>query len=389
MPTQSQISTRLTADNSEFRSVMNQTVDVTDKGAKAILKKLDIRAGVTAIAAAIGFNLQNIAEGIARLALGFSKESEKQLEDLVAATDKAADAQERALEKLRAKRERDAQEDSDRARREYEILRDARLKAVEQMVEDEKRIKQQAYDAQQDADERHRKYVEENLELLSLEAKAKRGLSVEESERLKVLRDQVAELDRQEQITSLLTLSDRSPQEEGLLQTLLRQSAAYKEQLTTVEQIVEKEKERLVTAEQLARAKWAGTVDVRGRADDQLSDAELEKKIKTLGADIFRREQALRGGGWIGPGQPFDPILSAIQNPAFAQAIAERDLRERVRRQAEFFGRDRAFRMFDGDEQRFEQILRGSVTQQERFLSVAEKLERQIQAIPEALKSLR
>jgi hypothetical protein len=71
VPSSSSISTRLSADNSEYRSVMNQTVEVSDKGAKAILKKLDIRAGVGAIAAAVGFNMQAIAEGLARLVIGF------------------------------------------------------------------------------------------------------------------------------------------------------------------------------------------------------------------------------------------------------------------------------------------------------------------------------
>lgn len=388
MATSSEVSTRLSADNSAYKSVMDDTVRVTDRASTAILKKLDIRAGVTAIAAAIGFNLTSISEGIARFAIGWTKSAEDQLNKLVEATDKAADKQEQALARARQKAAKEEDARADAATRSYEVAHNFRMKLLDEEAKSRRAAAQGAYDLQQKADEAHRSHVEDNLELLTLEAKAKRGLTEEEAKRLKTLREQSTELDRQEQITSLLSLNKRSPEEEATLQKLIQQSAAYREMIPLVKELASETVKRRDAEEAAARAKWAGNIDVRGRADSQLSDTELEQKIRNLEQDIFQRQQALRGPGWLGPGQPYDPILSSMQQPALAAALAAQRARAEVRRNADFFGESRARQMFNGSDQEFTAALAGFVSKQDRFISVLEKLEKSTQAIPEALKAI-
>jgi hypothetical protein len=102
MPLESEIKQRLSADNSQFRSVMNQSEAIADKAGKSIFKKLDLRSAMSAVAIALGLNLQNIANQLARFIIGFSEAQEEALEKTVEAGEKAAAAQEANLEKARA-----------------------------------------------------------------------------------------------------------------------------------------------------------------------------------------------------------------------------------------------------------------------------------------------
>jgi hypothetical protein len=121
----SDINIRIGGDNSDFKRALadserasrsfNQRVSQdAEEGARrtglAILKRLDIRMGITAIAAAVGFSFQNIADGIARMFIGFSKAQEEALNTAVEATAKAAAAQEAALDRLRGKKAKEAAE---------------------------------------------------------------------------------------------------------------------------------------------------------------------------------------------------------------------------------------------------------------------------------------
>ncbi len=83
MPTGSEVGTRLTADNSQYRSVMAQSEQVADHAGRSILKKLDIKAGVAAVAFAIGFSINSIAENIARFVTSSSKSAEDALEKIL------------------------------------------------------------------------------------------------------------------------------------------------------------------------------------------------------------------------------------------------------------------------------------------------------------------
>jgi hypothetical protein len=136
---------------------------------------------------------------------------------------------------------------------------------------------------------------------------------------------------------------------------------------------------------------FVATIESVGRGDRELSDRELRRKINEISSDIATRQASslLAGGLFIGNGvSSADPFIN-LQKSNLAQALAEQRLREETRRNVEFFGRDRAFQMFGGTEQRFESILQGFVSKQDRFITALEKLEKSTQAIPETLKSLR
>jgi hypothetical protein len=383
MPTTSEVSTRLSADNSNFRTVFRQSEDVAEKTGKAILKKIDLRAGVGAIAAAVGFNMQAIAEGVARFITGMSKDEEKRLEDLVDKTGKAADEAERRLAKARERAEKEREAAGERTLAQMKLVSDARQEAIKNEIESEKRLRQSAYDRQKKADEDHVDQIKENLELLTLEAKAKQGLTMEEANRLKILREQTKETARQQEITTLLSLNKRTPEEEVLLQTLLKQAAAYKSQLGTVTAITEETKKQgeEIVSNIAAWDKFKVSVTSSGRGDRELSDRELQRKVANIQQALFVSEINRVGRVGVGNERGEDPF-SFINQANLAGARNELNLRRDVRRRASAFGEDAAFQQFPGlTEQRFSEIIKGIDTSSAGKLANAiEKLNQRLDA---------
>lgn len=382
MASQSEVSTRLSADNSQYRSVMNQSERVAENTGKAIFKKLDIRSSVGAVAAAIGFNITNIAESLARFVTGLSKEEEKRLEDLVEKTGKAAEKQEQLLEKARERAAKKRQDDAEMIMAQMKLVSDARQEAIKNEVEAEKRLRQSVYDAQQKAASDHLETVRDNIELLGLEAKAKRGLSKEEADRLRVLREQTKEVERQQEITTLLSLDKRTPEEDSRLQILLKQSKAYKDQLGTVKEITAETKKQ---GEEILSniAKWEGfttKVTSSGRGDAALSDKELERKINNIEQAIFASEVNRVSRIGVGNERGEDPF-GFINSSNLSGARSELDFRKRVRMEAGRFGEEYAFQKNPGlTEQRLREILNGQdKSANGRIATSLEKLEKQFQ----------
>jgi hypothetical protein len=107
--------------------------------------------------------------------------------------------------------------------------------------------------------------------------------------------------------------------------------------------------------------KWRGfsmEIQTFGRADKDLTDAELQKKRDNLNADIFQRRRRERESGAFAGQNYIDPLLVQQRNQ-LAQVQAELQLRSQVRGRADFFGAERAFQQFGGTEQRFNDILNG------------------------------
>lgn len=100
MPLLSEIVQRVGADNSAYRSVMNQSERVAEETGNRIMKKLDIRAGVIAVAAAIGFSVEKIYDGLARLATGVSADTEEAFKKMEEAAKSSTDAQLQAMHGL-------------------------------------------------------------------------------------------------------------------------------------------------------------------------------------------------------------------------------------------------------------------------------------------------
>ena len=92
---------RLFADSSDFeRGLAGAEGKVSHVGERMI----GVKNAAHVLATALGLNLENIAEHLARLVTGFSKDEEESLKKISEASEKAAEAQEAALEKLKEKR---------------------------------------------------------------------------------------------------------------------------------------------------------------------------------------------------------------------------------------------------------------------------------------------
>jgi hypothetical protein len=117
------------ADASAFERGMAQVERTAASVGKKVAHSFDGRAIGHTLATALGLSLHSIAEKVARFWTGFSTEAESALEAMVAATGKAADAQERALEKLRAQKQKQAEDAAEQGQKEYDMLRNWRDKA--------------------------------------------------------------------------------------------------------------------------------------------------------------------------------------------------------------------------------------------------------------------
>lgn len=248
-----------------------------------------------------------------------------------------------------------------------------------------------------------RQEVEENLERLNLEAKFLAGrINPEEMARLEILRLQSKQRIIDGQIMELhekgfknLTVAERSR-----LNTLIDESGQLGEQIKLKTELIGATNQQAAAEEKVADAigfalgqlksyvaEWTGfqgSIRTVGRGDRELSDRELARKISNIKDDIANREARSTTNG-----AQYDFFLGPARSN-LSQAEAEQRFREEVRRQVQAFGADRAFDMFPGlTEQRFDQIMRGSVSQQERLTTAVETLARHTQAIPEVLKSLR
>lgn len=236
-----------------------------------------------------------------------------------------------------------------------------------------------------DLDEETWKYMQDNRELLELEAKLKTGtlLPVERA-RLDILRLQTKEKDLQWEKDALLAkgAANWTEADRQRYQSLVNQGKQLEQQVALKQQVIDATKEQVKVEEAVAEEihygtaalksfveKWTGwqqSIATVGRGDKELSDRELERKIRNIRSDIFQRELATQNGG-------YDFFLSP-QRSNLSQALAEQRFRNNVRNSASFFGEDRAFEMFPGlTEQRFQEIL-STRSADDRLVDRIEKL---------------
>lgn len=384
-----------------FQKGLQEASVAAATAAGKIAGKFDFKSVGTTLATALGLNLQNVAEQVARWFTGVSKEAEQQMQELAAISDQVAERQaarfrarmteeqkygeakkaaasaEQAMadnqqrtqadllrleqDKLRwvnARTEIEAYE-----RKQAEAERAASQKWIEssrenfrKLEEERGKARQARYDFEVESGERHRKEVEENAEILTLQAKSLHGLTEQEKERLEILKKQVQLRDNEQQIMSLLTLNSRTPEEEALLQRLIQQSAVLGTQIDQKGRLVDKTKDQVKTEEEVLRIRTQ--ITRIGREDEALSDRELDRKIDLLQADISSREIALRGSAGLAGTSPSDPLLQ-IQQQSLARATQQRDYRTQVRNSVSFFGEDAAFKQFPQlTEQELSEIMR-------------------------------
>lgn len=314
MPSSSEINTRLTADNSQFRSVLNQTELAADRAGKSIFKKLDLRFAMLSVATALGLNIKDIADKVARTIIGFSEAQEEALKELVESTKKAADAQVAQLEKVRAAHEKNAQARADNIQRERTLYLDA--------IAEGKRL---------DAD----KAAADKAAAAKIESEA--GFAAD-----------LAWVKEQDRIVASKKLKEKALVELHQLEMANEAEAARVEQARIDEKF-----KSLVD-------QWTGfqvLISSSGRGDRELSDRELARKTANIRQQIFQSEQGrierIGVGNLTGAGG-FD----VINQQNLAGVLAEQNLRSNVRRTAATQGEDAAFRQFGGlTEQRLREIL--------------------------------
>jgi hypothetical protein len=272
-----------------------------------------------ALAVALGINFQNIAENLARMVIGFSKASEESLKAQIEATDRLADAQERALEKMRSAKEKERQDEYDRINSTLDLRRDAILKAIEY----EKKAREEIAKAESDA-----------------------GFAAD----LEWVKEQ-----------------DRIAADKKLkLEQIMAIKAA---ELSAAEEVARVEKARVDEMFKSYIDQWTGLqvlIGSRGRSDTELTDRELERKISNIQSELSAASGRSLGTYQGSAGTGSSDFLTEQQRGAANQARAELDFRNRVRQTASMSGEDAAFRQFSGlSEQRFREILQSAPSTQD------------------------
>lgn len=364
-----QVTARLSADASNFKSVMNDAEKHTGKIAAGITKKFELRNIGQTMATALGLNLQNMSLAVARFATGMSSELEAAYGKVIAASDRARDA---VIANMRAQAT-----DENKAK----LLLDERAKLQARL--DAGRANGADLDGKPSLMSRFRASIISGPWLYD------KGKSMTEEGNVlnkKALDEYVTRIAQIETELRALDGKRKKPTDEGtdphkewiagLHEGVIATNEATnaeEKRLEVAEQITEEIVQQVEELEEVKKQ----TIEITriGREDAELSDRELERKVKNLrqGIDATSRSQ-------IG-----DPNIARYLNqPAeleLARLKGEIDLRNKVRMTANRFGEDKAFQMFNLSESRFAEILRGQTenTEQTKLLrSLNDKLERGI-----------
>jgi hypothetical protein len=256
-----------------------------------------------------------IADRLARWITGFSKAEEAALNATVASTEKGAQEQEAALEKLKVLKEKEAQEDIDRTNSTLDIIRDARLKSIQQ----EKEAREEA-----------------------AKAEAKNDFDLD-----------LAWVKEQDRIAAKKKME---------LENIAAIEAAKR---ASADEVARVEKARIDEMFKSYIDQWSGLqilIGSKGRGDTDLTDRELERKISNISSEL-EASRAASQGTFLGPlaFSTGSTALSDYQRSQGARAQQELDFRNQVRQAAATSGEDAAFRQFSGlSEQRFREILQSA-----------------------------
>ncbi len=423
----SEINVRIGGDNSDYKRALTDSEKASASFNKKIAdgflsaqaasdkfgKSLDRKVEMNAIAAAIGLNIQNIAQSVARFIVGTTEQEMEALKKVESAYAQIAVAIERnialrqnetnqlvtaekqlkrlqtevenlqnkgsaksffsgiiergsALDKLFGlSKSADAEKQAELAQKTLELTQKAGEveQRKEKVITDN--LDQQAKNAGIRAD-----YVEKNRRELELEANLMAGriLPAQRAE-LDILRMQSKQREIDQRIQDILAVypEQRTRKEKETLVQLQTQKGVLDKQITQKQQIIEatknqgKEEEKIgeqIESNTKAWEEFKGVINSTGRGDAQLSDRELERKIdnikKELGvADASGLGRFSGAGGALSFNSDF---LTSQQRGAAGQAQAELDFRRQVRQVVATQGEDAASRQFNVSDQRLREI---------------------------------
>lgn len=294
---------KIYADSTQFERGMAQVTRTAGEVGKKVANAFDGRAIGRTLATALGLSLTDIADKVARFWTGFSKDAEAALEAMVMATGKAADAQERALEKLRALKEKEADAAADRATKEYELIRDFRRKAME---EDAAAAAKQNQDAQ----------------MAALDKKLAGELAIKEAR--------------------------------------IAQAEALQKAFELAQEEVRLAEERYEAERKISQELWRqNEIKTVGAGDKDLTDRELARKAMELNKQILGSQLQDMAGGYDWTGKNFN-ATGFLAKQALSDLTREQDMRRSTRSLASSLGEDAAFMLSGLSESRFREILSGS-----------------------------
>ncbi len=309
---------KMTADSTHFERGMARAANTAQDIGKKMASAFDGKALGRTLATALGLSLNDISDKVARFWLNFSKEQEAALNQTVEATERAAREQEKALERLRAAKAKDHQENLDRLNEEWTTLR----KAEE---EGRKMIAERA--------EAQRKAADEANAVVFKQWEAAEAEKMAADEKVKTVRL----LERQSELAA---------------------------------EVAKKEREIAEANREVVMLKTA--INRVGNQDTELSDRELAAKERNLRQQAF---QASLNIGGVYTGANTNDILGGVRSQELSRVMAEQNMRRNVRGLVGAFGEGQAFEMSGLSEQRFRDIISGTTETQRLARRTAEGIE--------------
>lgn len=387
-----QISAKLSADASGYRSALSGALDYTGRVAEGITKKLDIRTAMTAIATAVGLNIQSIAESVARFVTGVTQDTEAQLRGLVSASDAATAATVNSIKAARSEQER-YRAAVDEAKRAEEKMNSRTASFTEKEEAKTKLIQAQAVISEHRAKQEERvvKAGDEELrrrkELQSAQLEADRR-NLDAAARVKALRKDIevaqaaintgvlsesGQLDYQKKIheTKLKLIEAEAAATDAATEAAKRRTEAEMEGQRQRQEFEEAEKIR--ARNEKAIKDDLDKLNERSRADTifamtsgKLGQRDVERASDDTLKEIIRRNQheiTMRKVTQFGLPGDIDvhwPLI-ALQND-IAKATQELNMRTKLRRDVEFMGVEGARRNYSGDPIAFDRLVQEYVT---------------------------
>lgn len=406
-----QITAKLSADASGFKSVMNDAATFSGGIANKMGHHFtSTRFLAHAAATALGLDFKDISEHLAMFIIGTTKEQQEAYKKIEEISTEVADRQ---IKLMRANLNLEQQYQlalTERDRLQRRIDNNPGVKPQDQLRLQQDKLA--LLDKEQAAEEtlakiRAKKWEEENKLLAWRDEWRKQDQEKEIADSKQRMDDDLKWYKENDKLTKELAADKKKDafEQKDLngqiaetqkdiydLQAKIKKEGATEneglkdgvillEKQKLLRTLIKKEVAETVQADASNIAAWTGfivSVTSSGRGNKDLSDKELARKIATTQADISQRQNALfqsPGTGFLQTA--YDSFLGP-QTGNLQQAVNEMRLREDYRRDVLAFGQDRAFQMHPGiSDQRSQQILSGaSPADQTRLANAMEKLNR-------------
>ncbi len=346
---------KLYADSSQFERGMARAASTAQEVGKKITSAFDGKAIGRTLATALGISLNDIADKVARFWLNFSKDQEAALESMVAATDKAAREQEKALDRLRIAKEKEHQQALDNAEDERQIL----LKAAEE----------------------GRKMVQENAEAQRNAADEANAITFKQWEDAQKINQTKEESIKLQRILNATTLKEAEIQAEKTRQA--------EKQLEIINQRLAREgMAKLATEDRLlVGGRWFGPSRTKESIESASAD-ELRELIRRAQQDIaFIEENKGMSAVDVATGNFVQGSAIARLKTDIQRALYALDQRNSVSGDISRFGIDAARRNFTGDPLAFDSFMRQYVGETRDLKQIASETNRLLEEMNVRQKS--